>query len=106
MAGCFGNSPEDRYHERKLDEYLDGQEGTGDVYDCTVVLEDDPEEQPWIKCPQCSNVFGLSEGTDHAEEILPLLTDYETTTEQIGDIAEDLACPHCEAGLVIEEIEC
>ena len=26
MAGCFGNSAEDRYRERELDRYLDSQE--------------------------------------------------------------------------------
>lgn len=46
MAGIYGNSPEDRYREKQLDDYLDSQEiptcnSCGDVLDEDSVSDDE-----------------------------------------------------------------
>ena len=39
MAGCYGNSAEDRYYEKQLDDYLDDL------------------SEPWI-CDRCGEIIG------------------------------------------------
>lgn len=41
MAGCFGNSKEDRYFERQLDRYLDEQSRFDDVDENGDQIEED-----------------------------------------------------------------
>ena len=64
MAGCYGNSAEDRYFERMLDNYLDqfdeeeeevcpDCEGTGEIH---VLYEDSKgrDMDKWIPCENCN----------------------------------------------------
>jgi hypothetical protein len=44
MSGCFGNSAEDRWRERQLDEYLNSQEIPAQCEDC--LHADDCEMRP------------------------------------------------------------
>ena len=50
MAGCFGNSAEDRYFEKQLNDYLDSQEIHSVCEECE--LEDEKE---WQECGKCAD---------------------------------------------------
>ena len=41
MAGCFGNSAEDKYRERELDRHLDSQAEADDRDECIAELAED-----------------------------------------------------------------
>ena len=43
MAGCYGGSPEDRYFERMLYDYLDSLDVPEDEED--IIEDDEPEEK-------------------------------------------------------------
>ena len=74
MAGCYGNSSEDRYYERMLDRHLDSM--------------DAPETETRYVCPYCGNESmenTLCCGEMHRDEtefdIEPVEKDFEYTKE-------------------------
>lgn len=61
MAGCYGNSPEDRYFERKLDEYLDSLDAQNPKeHEVTLTLDTDGETL-YIVCPNCDSYTDCTE---------------------------------------------
>ena len=61
MAGCYGNSPEDRYWEAQLDKYLDDGYNA-EMYLCDNCDEsshpDDMEvEDDGYTCPNCGELI-------------------------------------------------
>lgn len=51
MAGCYGNTQEDRYYEKELGKYLDEQDSNHPL----------DEEQGKILCYCCANLFEVGE---------------------------------------------
>ena len=53
MAGCYGNDPEDRYFEKKLNDYLDS-EAPIDCDECETSGEIYLDDETFTVCPACN----------------------------------------------------
>lgn len=71
MAGCYGNSPEDRARERQLDAYLDSQE-IPTCSSCGELIDEDNDcmDDPTV-CQVCHDLAKEAELCDYCGHPLP-----------------------------------
>lgn len=89
MAGIYGDSPEDRYREQQLDEYLDQQETPTAVMTFYLKME--------VTCPHCKEVNSYSEIAGDLPDRTP--ADLATLSD------EEMQCGHCNQYFIIDRVE-
>ena len=101
MSGCFGSSKEDRYFERKLNEYLDSQ----DLGRCEI-CQDAQAELQCLACNKemCLECAEVVDGLEYCPEHAPMCECGDNSGYKCKDVGvyccgpEKHDCKRCEEG--------